>query len=166
MKIVTEGNLRPNEMLCGDCEICGCSIEVNRSEAIPPDFKECQCPTVGCTAYIRVKTKADWAISRRSSHRDFTGRQVSSLKEITAALVQELGSINKLLRHETEGNGVDICMEVYKWPEFQAFAKRLGIAVNLGTVALSIHFPAPHKPVRIVHEYIKRQGDTNEPQSI
>lgn len=43
--------------------------------------------------------------------------------------------------------------EVYHWPEFQAFAKRLGIDWNLPTVDLCIFIPLDGN-VKVVHEYL------------
>jgi hypothetical protein len=48
--------------------------------------------------------------------------------------------------------------DVYHWPEFKAFATRLGIPWDLGTVFVTIELPL-EGPVMITHKY---QGETTE----
>jgi uncharacterized protein (DUF302 family) len=47
--------------------------------------------------------------------------------------------------------------ELYHWPEFQAFAKRLGIPLELGTIDIAIFIPCDGR-VKVIHEY---QADEN-----
>jgi hypothetical protein len=43
--------------------------------------------------------------------------------------------------------------EVYCWPEFKAFAERLGIAYDAPTVRLVVVLGEPNEPVKIEHSY-------------
>lgn len=47
--------------------------------------------------------------------------------------------------------------DVYHWPEFKAFADRLGIPLELGTIDMLIFVPCEGR-VRVIHEY---QADEN-----
>lgn len=53
---------------------------------------------------------------------------------------------------------------VYHWPEFQAFAKRLGILWHLGTTTLIIKF-APFKAVEVTHSYLAADQGEQPPDS-
>ena len=58
---------------------------------------------------------------------------------------------------------VTLCYEAYHWPEFLAFAKRLGIAWTRRTISITISMPHPDDVVRIEQTY----NATNEgPQEV
>jgi hypothetical protein len=51
------------------------------------------------------------------------------------------------------GNVPPDCLEVYRWPEFQAFAARLGIPFDLRTTRLVIELPGEGCLVKVTQEY-------------
>ena len=52
--------------------------------------------------------------------------------------------------------------EVFAWPEYQAFRKRLGIPIFLDETALTIRIAIGERP-KITHEYGPREPRNGEP---
>lgn len=50
---------------------------------------------------------------------------------------------------------IPMSKEVWQWPEFKAFAKRLGIALDLSTKTITIRFPL-NGAVEVEQVYLPR----------
>lgn len=43
-----------------------------------------------------------------------------------------------------------VCKDIFEWPEFQAFATRLGIPIDCDTLTLQITLDDPNQPAKII----------------